>query len=112
MIALASDCLLFRMASGESVPFSADMVSVEVLGESAKLFDAEFIRHAANAVFPCGSGVVWRRSALQDIGNFPTWNLVEDLQSGVEALCRGWRGCGWPSLGLFGANEPPQRQYQ
>ena len=51
MIALASDCLLFRMASGESVPFSADMVSVEVLGETAKLFDSEFVRHAANAVF-------------------------------------------------------------
>ena len=51
MIALASDCLLFRMASGESVPFSADMVSVEVLGETANLFDSEFVRHAANAVY-------------------------------------------------------------
>ncbi len=46
-------------------------------------------RNAANAVFPCGSGVVWRRSALREIGDFPTWNLVEDLQSGVEALRRG-----------------------
>lgn len=42
-------------------------------------------RHAANAVFPCGSGVVWRRRALDDIGGFPLWNLVEDLQSGVTA---------------------------
>jgi cellulose synthase (UDP-forming) len=49
-------------------------------------------RHAANAVFPCGSGVVWRRLALDDIGRFPIWNLVEDLQSGMEALKRGWRG--------------------
>ncbi|HEV8054040.1 MAG TPA: glycosyltransferase [Candidatus Limnocylindrales bacterium] len=48
-------------------------------------------RNAANAVFPCGSGVVWRRTALREIGDFPTWNLVEDLQSGVEALRRGWR---------------------
>ncbi len=46
-------------------------------------------RNAANAVFPCGSGVVWRRTALREIGDFPTWNLVEDLQSGVEALRRG-----------------------
>ena len=51
MIALASDCLLFRMASGESVPFSADMISVELMGETANLFDTEFVRHAANAVF-------------------------------------------------------------
>jgi hypothetical protein len=51
MIALASDCLLFRTANGESVPFSADMVSQEFLGESANLFDAEFVRHAASAVF-------------------------------------------------------------
>lgn len=49
-------------------------------------------RHAANAVFPCGSGVIWRRQALKDIGGFPSWNIVEDLQSGVEALKRGWRG--------------------
>jgi hypothetical protein len=39
------------MASGESVPFSADMVSFELLGETANLFDTEFVRHAANAVF-------------------------------------------------------------
>jgi cellulose synthase (UDP-forming) len=43
-------------------------------------------RNAANAVFPCGSGLVWRRSALREIGEFPTWNLVEDVQSGLEAL--------------------------
>jgi hypothetical protein len=51
MITLAADCLLFRSASGESFPFSADMVSVELLGETANLFDSEFVRHAANAVF-------------------------------------------------------------
>jgi hypothetical protein len=51
MIALASDYLMFRMESGESVPFSADMVSVEILGPTANLFDEEFVRHAANAVF-------------------------------------------------------------
>jgi hypothetical protein len=51
MITLASDCLLFKLASGESVPYSADMVSVEIEGETAGLFDSEFVRHAANAVF-------------------------------------------------------------
>lgn len=63
-------------------------------------------RNAANAVFPCGSGLVWRRSALTDIGRFPTWNLVEDLQSGVEALRRGWRGCYLPIVGAVGQHSP------
>jgi cellulose synthase (UDP-forming) len=63
-------------------------------------------RNAANATFPCGSGVVWRRAALDDIGLFPTWNLVEDLQSGVEALRRGWRGRYLPIVGAMGQHSP------
>jgi len=63
-------------------------------------------RNAANATFPCGSGVVWRRDALEDIGLFPTWNLVEDMQSGVEALRRGWRGTYLPIVGAIGQHSP------
>ena len=63
-------------------------------------------RNAANATFPCGSGVVWRLQALQEIGLFPTWNLVEDLQSGVEALRRGWRSCYLPIVGAMGQHSP------
>jgi hypothetical protein len=51
MIALASECLLFRTPSGESVPLSVDMISFELAGEIAGLFDSEFVNHAANAVF-------------------------------------------------------------
>src|SRR5438874_349590 len=51
MIALASDCLLFRMNGGESIPFSAEMISVELMGDTATLFDSEFVRHASKAVF-------------------------------------------------------------
>lgn len=51
MITLAADCLLFKMAGGESIPFSAEMISVELLGETADLFSAEFVRHASHAVF-------------------------------------------------------------
>jgi len=63
-------------------------------------------RYAANAVFPCGSGVVWRRAALHEIGDFPTWNLVEDLQSGLEALRLGWAGCYLPILGAYAQHSP------
>jgi cellulose synthase (UDP-forming) len=63
-------------------------------------------RHAANAVFPCGSGLVWRRGALEEIGGFPDWNLVEDLHSGLEALRRGWRGLYLPIVGAVGQTAP------
>ena len=65
-----------------------------------------FGRNASNAVFPCGSGLVWRRAALDDIGRFPSWNLVEDLQSGVEALRRGWRGLYVPIRGAVAQHAP------
>jgi cellulose synthase (UDP-forming) len=67
---------------------------------------AMLARNAANAVFPCGSGLVWRRMALGDIGGFPSWNLVEDLQSGVEALRRGWRGLYLPIVGAVAQSSP------
>jgi cellulose synthase (UDP-forming) len=67
---------------------------------------AMLARNAANAVFPCGSGLLWRTAALDEIGGFPTWNLVEDLQSGVEALRRGWRGLYLPIVGAVGQIAP------
>ena len=67
---------------------------------------AMLARNSANAAFPCGSGLVWRREALEDIEGFPTWNLVEDLQSGVEALRRGWRGTYLPIVGAIGQTAP------
>ena len=51
MIALQSDCLLFRLASGESIPFSSEMISVELMGDTAGQFDPELVRHAAASVF-------------------------------------------------------------
>ncbi|MDB6108985.1 MAG: hypothetical protein JWR69_735 [Pedosphaera sp.] len=51
MILLAEDCLVFRTATGEGVPYSAEMISVELMGDTATDFDQEFIKHAAAAVF-------------------------------------------------------------
>ena len=51
MITLGSDCLLFEMATGESIPCSADMVCVELADGTGELFDAEFVHHATKAVF-------------------------------------------------------------
>jgi len=51
MIALHSDCLLFQLASGESVACSAEMICIEVITSSENLVDPEMLRHAAASVF-------------------------------------------------------------
>jgi hypothetical protein len=51
MITLSKDCLLFRLTNGETVPFSADMISIELTGETQGWFDPETATQAAKAVF-------------------------------------------------------------
>ena len=51
MIALSSDCLLFQLSNGESVPCSAEMICIEVIGSANSLLDPEMLRHAAASVF-------------------------------------------------------------
>ena len=63
----------------------------------------------ANAVISCGSGVVYRRRALEELGGFATWNLVEDFTTSYEILSRGWRSIYFPyvlSRGLAPATLP------
>lgn len=50
----------------------------------------------ANAVISCGSGVMYRRRALEDMGGFATWNVIEDLTTSYELLSRGWKGIYFP----------------
>lgn len=51
MILLSSDCLLFQLADGESIPLSAEAISVELIGDAASTLDSEFVQNAAAAVF-------------------------------------------------------------
>lgn len=44
-----------------------------------------------NAAFSCGSGVIYRRAALDEIGGFSTWNLVEDVHTSMLLHQRGWK---------------------
>lgn len=44
-----------------------------------------------NSAISCGSGVMYRREALEDVGGFSTWNLVEDLYTSFRLHRRGWR---------------------
>ena len=51
MITLASDCLLFRLSDGEMIPFSSEMISVELAGDTAQYFEPDAATEAAKAVF-------------------------------------------------------------
>jgi cellulose synthase (UDP-forming) len=44
-----------------------------------------------NAAFSCGSGVVYRRAALESIGGFSSWNLVEDVHTSMNLHAKGWK---------------------
>ena len=68
MIALQSDCLIFQLANGESVPCSAEMISVEIVGNSGGLLDPEVLRHAAASVFHYFKGELDRETVT--VGEF------------------------------------------
>lgn len=44
-----------------------------------------------NSAFSCGSGVIYRRTALESVGGFSTWNLVEDVHTSMKIHAKGWK---------------------
>ena len=47
-------------------------------------------KNARGAMFCCGTNVVLRRRALEDVGGFPTNSLTEDFEMSVRLHERGW----------------------
>jgi hypothetical protein len=91
MIWLSGDSLVFQLANGENVPFSSEMISVELMGESAGKFEPEVIRHAAAAVFHHFKADLKKESVT--IGEF------------TQALEQALRGLG---LQVIAAEEAPE----
>jgi len=50
MIQLRSDCLVFKTTGGQMIPCSAELLSVELVGEAAALLEPELVRQAIAAV--------------------------------------------------------------
>ena len=50
MIQLRSDCLVFKTATGHMIPCSAELLSIELIGEAAAALEPEHVRHAVAAV--------------------------------------------------------------
>jgi hypothetical protein len=89
MIALSSDHLIFQLTNGESVPCSAEMITVEIAGNSEGLIDAEMLRHAAASVFHYFKCEMERQSVT-----------VGEFALALEKVLRGF------GLTLY-ADEPP-----
>ena len=81
MIALANDCLVFQLASGESIPFSSEMISVELMGDAASKFEPDFVKNAAASVFHYFKHDLQRETVS-----------VAEFASALETVLRGF-GC-------------------
>jgi hypothetical protein len=84
MITLAKDCLLFRLTNGETVPFSSEMISVELIGETARWFDPETANHAAKAVFHYFKHELGRQTVTAD-----------EFAGAMEKVLRGFKPDGF-----------------
>jgi hypothetical protein len=80
MITLAQDCLLFQLTNGEKVPFSASMISVELVGETSTWFDPEVASQAAKAVFHYFKNDLGRQCVT-----------AEEFASAMEKVLRGFK---------------------
>ncbi len=79
MITLGHPCLLFEMHNGESVPLSAEMISVELTGDKTECFDTHFVQHAAQAVF---------HYFKHDLGRLTV--TVAEFAGALESVLRGF----------------------
>ena len=50
MIQLKPDCLIFQTQSGDQIPCSAELVTLELIGNAAEVLDEQLVRNASQAV--------------------------------------------------------------
>lgn len=48
-------------------------------------------KNADSAAISCGSGVIYRRKMVQEIGGFSEWNIVEDLHTSYTLHSKGYK---------------------
>jgi cellulose synthase (UDP-forming) len=78
--------------------------SRDTLGQQELFFydSLQPAKDSHNAAFSCGNGALYRRAALDDIGGFSEWNVVEDLTTSYELHARGWRSAYVPTRATVG----------
>ena len=66
--------------------------SRDLLGNREEYFYGHIqpAKDSANSAFSTGTGVIYRREALESIDGFSEWNIVEDLYSSYQMHAEGW----------------------
>jgi hypothetical protein len=95
MISLAADCLFFETALGQGIPLSAEMLTVELTGDNAGMFDPEFVKHATGAVIHYFKHELGRHTIT-----------VAEFAGALEKVLRGFE-CG---AGMFKEPQAPARR--
>ena len=72
--------MIFQLAGGANLPLTADNIAVDILGETAGKFDAEFVQHAATAVFHYFKHDLDRQSVT-----------IAEFAEAMEKVLRGFR---------------------
>jgi cellulose synthase (UDP-forming) len=63
------------------------------------------------AMFCCGTNVVFRREALEDVGGFPEGSVTEDFELSVKLHERGWRSAYVPEVLAQGLGPEDMASY-
>ncbi len=63
------------------------------------------------AMFCCGTNVVFRREALEDVGGFPTGSLTEDFELSISLHARAWRSVYVPQVLARGLGPEDMASY-
>jgi cellulose synthase (UDP-forming) len=64
-----------------------------------------------DAMFCCGTNVVFRRAALEDVGGFPTESVTEDFELSIHLHERGWRSRYVPEVLAHGLGPEDMASY-
>ncbi|WP_241255408.1 glycosyltransferase, partial [Candidatus Protofrankia californiensis] len=69
-----------------------DTGRIDILNNAETIFyrSLQPAKDRDNAAFSCGNGTLYRRSALESVGGFSEWNIVEDVQTSYELHSHGW----------------------
>ena len=64
-----------------------------------------------DAMFCCGTNVVFRREALEDVGGFPEGSVTEDFELSIKLHERGWRSAYVPEVLALGLGPEDMASY-
>ena len=59
-------------------------------------------KNTDNAMFCCGTNVVFRRDALMDVGGLDESTVTEDFATSVKLHSNGWKSLYYPHVSVFG----------